>query len=132
MKKLIIFIVTIVIIVFGSIWAKGYYNNRYVASETYYTQVPLNEDNKTSWLLDGDGAKQEKGKEYKLRGFDKNGREKEVSFTKKGSSSDYFTPGTYIKVNSSKTLDLGVDIISESNVPQKSLDNIKKFGTQKD
>ncbi|MCT0449083.1 YxeA family protein [Lactococcus lactis] len=129
MKKMLIFIVVAILIITGGVWVKGYYNNRYVSSRTYYTQIPLNEDNKTSWLVDSNGKKQEKGKEYNLKGYDENGIEKDVYFTQKGTSKDYFNPGTFIKIKSSKTLDLGIEIIAKNEVPVKALKNIEKSGT---
>ena len=41
MKKIITIIVTIVIVMCGAFMVKGYYNDRYVASDSFYTQIPL-------------------------------------------------------------------------------------------
>ena len=76
MKKKILIIVAVILAIAGAFWAKGYYNDRYVASEVYYTQIPEDEVNEDSWLVDSDGVKQEKGKEYKLIGYYENGNEK--------------------------------------------------------
>ena len=59
MKKKIIIIVAVILVIAGAFWAKGYYNERYVASEVYYTQVPEDEVNEDSWLVDSDGVKQQ-------------------------------------------------------------------------
>ena len=124
MKKIITIIVTIVIVMCGAFMVKGYYNDRYVASDSFYTQIPLDEVNEDSWLVNKDGVNQEKGKEYNLIGYNQNGERKELSFKKKGNAEDYYEPGTYIKVNTSKTLVVGVEIIIESDIPKEALYNI--------
>lgn len=130
MKKKIIIIVVIILVIAGAFWAKGYYNDRYVASEVYYTQIPEDEVNEDSWLVDSDGVKQEKGKEYKLMGYDEKGKEKHVYFSVKGTAENYYAPGTYIQVKSSKTLSLGHVAVGESAVPQAALEQIKANGTR--
>ena len=130
MKKKIIIIVAVIFVIAGAFWAKAYYNDRYVASEIYYTQVPEDEVNEDSWLVDSDGVKQEKGKEYKLIGYDENGNEKEVYFSVKGTSENYYAPGTYIQVKSSKTLVLGNAPVEKSAVPQAALKQIQENGTR--
>ena len=72
-KKGIVIAVVVLLVVAGAFWAKGYYNDRYVASSFYYTQIPEDEVNEDSWLVDADGVKQEKGKAYDLIGYDENG-----------------------------------------------------------
>ncbi|MCU9815792.1 YxeA family protein [Paraclostridium sp. AKS73] len=131
MKKTLGILIVVSIIVGGALWAKGYYNNRYVASETYYTQVPTDEVNKDSWLVNSEGEKQEKGKEYKLIGYDKEGNKREVDFTKRGTAKDYYAPGTYIKISASKTISLGETTINKEDVPAKALEKIEKEGTRK-
>ena len=130
MKKKMMIIVALILVIAGAFWAKGYYNDRYVASEVYYTQIPEDEVNEDSWLVDSDGVKQEKGKEYKLLGYDENGSEKEVYFSVKGTSENYYAPGTYIQVKSSKTIMLGHAVVNESAVPQEALEQIKMNGTR--
>lgn len=130
MKKTLGILIVVSIIVGGALWAKGYYNNRYVASETYYTQVPTDEVNKDSWLVNSEGEKQEKGKEYKLIGYDKEGNKREVDFTKRGTAKDYYAPGTYIKISASKTISLGETTINKEDVPAKVLEKIEKEGTR--
>lgn len=48
MKKKIIIIIAIVLVIAGVFWAKGYYNDRYVASDSFYTQIPQDEVNEDS------------------------------------------------------------------------------------
>ena len=130
MKKKIIIIIAIVLVIAGVFWAKGYYNDRYVASDSFYTQIPQDEVNEDSWLVDSDGMKQEKGKEYNLFGYNENGEQREVYFKIEGSAENYYAPGTYIKVNTSKTTVLGQENVDEQAVPQKALEQIKANGTR--
>jgi len=131
MKKIIGIIALVSIILAGAFWAKGYYNDRYVVSDTFYTQIPLDEVNEDSWLLDDEGVKQEKGKQYKLIGYNESGEKREVQFTKKGTSKDYHAPGTYIKVEVSKTIELGTSVVDKQNIPEKALEKINELGTKK-
>lgn len=124
-------IVVIILIVCGAFWTKGYYNDRYVVSDSFYTQIPLDEVNEDSWLLDADGVQQEKGKEYDLIGYNQEGEGREVSFKKSGTAEDYYAPGTYIKVNTSKTLVVGIEVVEERNVPDTALDKISSLGTRR-
>ena len=131
MKKNSIWILPLVVVlVAGAFWTKGYYNDRYVVSDYYYTQLPEDEMNEDSWLLDSDGAKQVKGKEYELVAYNAQGEEREVYFTKTGSAEDYYAPGTYIQVSTSKTLVAGVAVVNEEDVPPAALEQIDTLGTR--
>lgn len=130
MKKKIIIVVVLILVVAGAFWAKGYYNDRYVASDFFYTQVPKDEVNEDSWLDDDDGVKQQKGKAYELVGYNEKGEDREVYFIVKGTAENYYAPGTYIKVTTSKTITLGQEVIQESSVPQAALDSIINNGTK--
>ena len=130
MKKKVIIIIAIVLVIAGAFWAKGYYNDRYVASDSFYTQIPQDEVNEDSWLVDSDGVKQEKGKEYNLIGYNEKGEQREVYFRIKGSAENYYAAGTYIKVNTSKTMVLGQETVDEQAVPQKALEQINANGTR--
>ena len=132
MKKKIIILAVILFLAAGAFWAKGYYNDRYVALAYYYTQIPENEVNEDSWLLDSDGVKQAKGKSYELIGYDERGESREVYFKKAGSAEDYYAPGTYIKVSTGKTITLGVEVVDEASVPQPALDKIHELGARAD
>lgn len=131
MKKKAAVMIVLILIVCGAFWAKGYYNDRYVVSDSFYTQIPLDEVNEDSWLVDADGVQQEKGKEYDLIGYNQEGEEREVSFQKRGTAEDYYAPGTYIKVNTSKTLVVGIEVVEESSVPGAALDKISLLGTKR-
>lgn len=131
MKKKNLFILAVAIfLVAGAFWAKKYYNNRYMISDSYYTQIPEDEINEDSWLVDSDGVKQVKGKEYTLMGYNDRGKEREVYFTKTGSAEDYYAPGTYIKVDASKTLVVGLEVVDKVSVPQAALEKINTLGTK--
>ena len=130
-KKIIIFAVALLVVV-GAFCAKGYYNDRYVVSDCYYTQISEDEVNEDYWLVDEDGVKQAKGKSYELMGYNEQGEQHEVYFTKSGSAEDYYAPGTYVKVSMSKTITLGVEIVEESSVPQIALEKIQELGTKAD
>lgn len=129
MKK-IIGIILFVGVIWVAFWAKGYYNSRYVVADTYYTQVPTDEVNEDSWLVDKEGVKQEPGKSYDLIGYNKDGNSKEVYFSVQGTAKDYYAPGTYIKVDCSETITLGTSIVEKQNVPTAALDKIEKDGTK--
>ena len=129
-KKSIWILPLVVVLVAGAFWTKGYYNDRYVVSDYYYTQIPEDEMNEDSWLLDSDGAKQVKGQEYELVAYNAQGEEREVYFTKTGSAEDYYAPGTYIQVSTSKTLVAGVAVVNEEDVPPAALEQIDTLGTR--
>ena len=65
-------------------------------------------------------------------GYNEQGEQHEVYFTKSGSAEDYYAPGTYIKVSMSKTITLGVEVVEESSVPQTALEKIQEPGTKAD
>lgn len=129
MKKILI-LAAALFFAAGAFWAKSYYNDRYVAADCYYTQIPEDEVNEDSWLVDSDGVKQAKGKEYHLIGYNDRGEPREVWFTQKGSAEDYYAPGTYIKVDTSKTIVIGLDVVDEASLPQAALEKIKAQGTK--
>ena len=130
MKKKVIILAVVLLVVAGAFCAKGYYNDRYVVSDCYYTQVPEDEVNEDSWLVDKDGARQAEGKSYELMGYNEQGEQREVYFTKSGNAEDYYAPGTYIKVNTSKTIVLDVQVVDASSIPQPAMEKIRELGTK--
>ena len=130
MKKKLMILAVAVVLVAGAFWAKNYYNDRYVISDSYYTQIPEDEINEDSWLVDSDGVQQAKGKEYTLMGYNDQGKERKVSFTKTGTAEDYYAPGTYIKVDTSETLVIGLKVVDEESVPQAAREKINTLGTK--
>ncbi|MGX7107935.1 YxeA family protein [Facklamia miroungae] len=130
MKKVIGLIISVLILL-GAVWAKGYYNDRYVESGVYYTQIPLDEKNeKDEWIIDDDGNKVEKGKEYHLVAYDEKGNEREINFFKRGEASDYFSAGIYIQCSMSKTILLKSSVVDKNEVPKVALDKITENGTR--
>ena len=130
MKKKVIILAVVLLVVAGAFYAKGYYNDRYVVSDCYYTQIPEDEVNEDSWLVDKDGARQAEGKSYELMGYNEQGEQREVYFTKSGNAEDYYAPGTYIKVNTSKTIVLDVQVVDASSIPQPAMEKIRELGTK--
>ena len=132
MKKKVVILVVVLLVTAGAFWSKGYYNDRYVVSDCYYTQIPVDEVNEDSWLVDKDGVKQAKGKSYELMGYNEQGERREVCFTKSGGAENYYAPSTYIKVSTSKTIAVGVEVVGEQSVPQAALEKIQELGTKID
>ncbi|EHI70711.1 DUF1093 domain-containing protein [Streptococcus ictaluri] len=127
MKKTIFFF-TMIAAIGLAVWGKQYYTDRYVVDDYYYTQIPLDSDNsKDSYLKDKDGKdiKDLPGKVYPLKAFNKEGKEKELEITFRGTKKDYPAPGSYVEVEHSKTIIVGERIISQEKVPQKALQAIK-------
>jgi len=126
MKKLIL-LVFVVLVVGTAIWGKNYYNDRYVLNEYVYAQVPADSNTtKDEWLYDSSGKKTQKGKEYKLKGYNKEGKERDVQFSVSGTAKNYYQPGTIIKVSMSKTIVIGQQSVPEKDVPEKALKQLKK------
>lgn len=127
-KKTVVWIVVAVLVVAvvgGAVWAKQYYQDRYVGSD-YYTVVPMNFDLTPETLYDRNGKAMEMGKNFTLMAYDDQGQPRQVDFTVKGDEpSDYPQPGTYLKVSASKQIVVGWDVIDESSVPAKALEQIK-------
>ena len=63
MKKKIIILAVVLLVVAGAFWAKGYYNDRYVVSSCYYTQIPEDE---VKGLLAGGQGRHKAGKRQVL------------------------------------------------------------------
>lgn len=62
MKKILVWLAALFCLGAVALWAKGYYNDRYVADELYYTRVPVDEVNVDSWLVDADGVPRPRAK----------------------------------------------------------------------
>lgn len=129
--KIVAIVAVVVIVLAGAFWAKGYYNDRYVTYDYYYTQIPLDEVNEDSWLLDDEGNPFTEGKTYELVGYNEKGEKRNVGFFARGSAEDYYDPGAYIKVEVSKTIELSETVVQENEVPEKALEIIKANGTKK-
>lgn len=131
MKKKLLILAAVLLLVAGAFQAKRYYNNRYVVSDHYYTRIPLDEEStEDSWLVDADGVKQAKGKEYRLTAYNDRGEAREVTFTQSGSAGDYYAPGTWLVLQTSPTLVVGVSTTEEAQVPAAAREKILDQGTR--
>ena len=81
-------------------------------------------------MVNKNGARQAEGKSYELMGYNEQGEQREVYFAKSGSAEDYYAPGTYIKINTSKTIVLDVQVVESSSIPQPAMEKIRELGTE--
>lgn len=131
MKKKLLILAAVLCLAAGAFQAKIYYNNRYVVSDHYYTQIPPGEENtEDSWLVDADGVKQAKGKEYCLTGYNDRGEARELQFTQSGGAGDYYAPGTYLEADTSETLVLGIKTVEEAQVPAAAREKLLDQGAR--
>ena len=126
MKKKVILFVFIILIGIVTIAVSRYYSTDHTLSDCYYTQIPCVDVNRESWLIDDFGHKQLIGKEYVLVCYNALGESTHVTFIHVGS----YCPGTYIKLKTKKKIVINQRIVSESEVPQRALAQIKCYGTK--
>ena len=126
MKKKVILFVFIILIGVVTIAVSRYYSTDHTLSDCYYTQIPCVDVNRESWLIDDFGHKQLIGKEYVLVCYNALGESTHVTFIHVGS----YCPGTYIKLKTKKKIVINQRIVSESEVPQRALAQIKCYGTK--
>lgn len=122
--KKIILILLVIGLGFGVVSGRNYYNERYVG-KNYYLQVPEDQDTKLDKLLDNNGKVVDKGKEYRLIGFDKDGNKRELDIIIRGKEEDLLQPGEYLRVEASKQIVLGQERIGRDEVPKKALEKIE-------
>ena len=122
MKKKGILFVFIVLISIVTITAVRYLSTDHTVSDCYYTQIPCVDVNRESWLIDDYGHKQPIGKEYVLDCFNVMGERKRVTFI------NTYSPGTYIKLKTKKNVIIDQGVVSESEIPQRVLNQIKHYG----
>jgi uncharacterized protein YxeA len=121
----VIGIVVIVIVIAGGMWAKNYYNDRYV-SQSYYAQIPANTPTTLEGLKDSDGKVVEKGRNYELKAYDKNGNERDLEVTvRTKDASKLYKPGTYLKIEASKQVVTGQAVIREAQIPAAAFAKIQ-------
>ncbi len=126
MKKTIIAAVVVVILGFGVFQAKSYYDNRYVKDSEYYVYVPENQSIEIEDIIDDSGKVVDKGKSYSFIGMNKDGEKRTLEFSYTTEDvNKLLQPHTYVKVSASKTIVLGQQVISESEVPSSILNIIK-------
>lgn len=128
MKKKIIAAVLIVIIGFGAIQAKTYYDSRYVKDADYFVYIPMDQSTEIEDVLDDSGNVVDKGRSYSFVGLNEKGesRKLEFSYTTKDTSK-LLQPDTYLKVSASKTIVLGQTIISKNEVPESIVEKLNSL-----
>ena len=111
-------------IVTGAVWAKQYYEDRYVGSD-YYVMVPLNYDITPEMVYSNSGEEIGLGKTYDLTAYNELGEKKEVNFLVLGDDqARYPQPGAFLLVKASKQIVLSWSVTEKSAVPQKALTQI--------
>jgi len=119
-----------VVVVAGGVWGKQYYDDRYVGSD-YYTMVPQDFDMTPVDIHNKDGQVAAYGIVYNLVAYNEQGEAKAVSITVYNPDSGFARgeiqpkPGTYLRVNASKTLVVGWGVIDKSDVPPAALKMIE-------
>lgn len=121
----IVGIIVIAVVAAGAIWAKGYYEDRYV-SQSYYAHVPADEPMDLQGLKDDKGNVVEKGHEYNLTAYDEKGNARDLEVTVRTSKvSELYQPGTYLKIEASKQIVTGQAVVQESDIPAAALSKIQ-------
>ena len=112
-RSLIIGLIAVVVIgVAGALWAKNYYDSRYVGHD-FYTVVPADEPVALGDLLDADGNPVDTGYPYSLVGYDTDLNRRVLEFDKRADSDDgLFQPGTYLKVSASEQIVLNEAVVN--------------------
>ena len=83
-----------------------------------------------SGLVVADGVPQAPALEYQLRAYNDRGEAREVTFTQSGSAGDYYDPGTWLALQTSPTLVVGVSTTEEAQVPATAREKILDQGTR--
>lgn len=115
-------ILVIVVVGFGIIKTKEYYEKRYVAGDDIFVKIPDNQSVTLDDIVADNNSSLGKGKMYKLTGYTKEGDRRDVQFTVyTNNAAELFQAGQYLKVESSDILVLGQKDILESEVPTNVL-----------
>lgn len=125
MIKRLVAVGLVVLILFGVVSAKKYYDNRYLFDDAYYVYVPASQSIELEDLLDSSGKVVDKGKSYEFVGMNRDGETKRLQFTYSTEDvTKLIQPDSYLKVDSSKTIVLGQSVIQKSDVPVEIVDKI--------
>ncbi|CAM4270492.1 YxeA family protein [Erysipelothrix inopinata] len=117
--------VLVVLVIFGSIKVKQYYDDRYVGSD-YYTRVPADQSTDPEPLYDDSGKEVDTGKEYALVSYNEKGEKRVLEFSyRTEDSSKLLQPVQYVKVSASKQIVVGQEVVKESDVPESVLKYLK-------
>jgi len=114
--------VILIILIPLVLFAKQYYDARYVLDDSYYTVVPLDYD--ITPYRDQEGRLTD----YTLTCYNADGEEKVHTFTVliDAHSSDLYPPGTFIRVDVSRQLVIGRRAVDEKDIPEKAMEKIKE------
>ena len=111
-----------VIILVGTVWAKQYYDIRYVGYD-YYARVPLDYPMETVILHNMDGNEVGTGIDYDLMAFNEEGEARLLSFTvidpdtPISRGEDQPQPGDYLWISASELLVVAWDFTDEGSIP---------------
>jgi len=123
--------VVAVVLVAGAVWAKQYYEARYVGAD-YYAQVPQNYDMTPRDIKSMKGESLGTGVEYKLTAYDAQGEPRDVEFTVADPDSSISRgeqqpqPGDYLWVSASKQLVVRWKAAAQNDIPAKALAAIRQ------
>lgn len=121
----IIAAVFVVLLIFGSVKVKQYYDDRYVGSD-YYTRVPADQSTELEPLYDDSGKEVDTGKNYSFVSYNEKGEKRvlEFSYTTEDTNK-LLQPGQYLRISASKQIVVGQEVIQESDVPAEVLKYLK-------
>jgi len=125
-RKALLWIIPAVLILIIMIplvlFAKQYYDARYVIDDSFYTVVPLDYD--ITPYRDQEGRLTD----YTLTCYNADGEAKVHTFTVliDAHESDLYPPGTFIKVDVSRQLVIGRRAVDEKSIPEKALEKIRE------
>lgn len=116
---LVVFVVVILVVLGYS--SKKYYENRYVG-EDYYAQVPMDASTELETLYDDRGNEAGMGKEYELKAYNEQGKERIAAFPVHDSlGQKALEPGSFVKLSLSKTIVVKHQAVAKEEVPEKVL-----------
>jgi uncharacterized protein YxeA len=127
-KKPVFWIVVVILVAMVAvvaIWAKNYYEARYVGSD-YYAMVPLDFDVTPETLYSMDGEDVGLGKEYALTAYDGQSEPRTLAFNVRVDRDTFPQPGEFLLIQASTQIVVGWRIISESEVPESALRMIRQ------
>jgi len=117
--------VILIILIPLVLFAKQYYDARYVLDDSFYTVVPLDYD--ITPYRDQEG----RVTDYTLTCYNADGEAKEHTFSVliDAHKSDLYPPGTFIQVDVSRQLVIGRRAVDEKDIPEKAMEKIKESFT---
>ena len=118
-RTLIVLALVTVFLGTGALFAKRYYDNHYVASDSLYAVVPMDYDTTPKALLDMKGNEVGiMGTDYQLTAYNEAGDSQIVEFTLRDGYNNIFEPGQYVSVTVNNAgVVMGQKAISAADVP---------------